>query len=180
MADGFGEDEAAVDVVEAARLQTHRRVVEDGNDELFGCDRHEEDAAEDGERLVEELEGIGALRSRILQLVAEGWAKEVIPEVADGEVLRVGHPSHGGGELFGQILTELGNRRDMLVLVQTLRLIGIGCTQGLEDMRIANSRGCRCLRRDRVVQLLEAVQCGAEMTVVESVRVHLHEQGQQV
>ena len=101
VADGFGEDEAAVDVGEGWRLQADGGVVEDGDDEFFGRDGHEEDAAEDGEGLVEEFEGIGALEAWVFELVAEGWAEEVVPVVPQGEVLGVGDSAHGRCELCG-------------------------------------------------------------------------------
>lgn len=81
VANGLGEDETAVHVGELRRLEADRGLVEYRDDELFRRDGHEENAAEDGEGLVEEFEGIGALEAWIFELVAECRAEQVVPVV---------------------------------------------------------------------------------------------------
>lgn len=101
MADGFGEDEAAVNVGKLGRLKADRGLVEDRDDELFRCDCHQEDAAEDGEGFVEKFERIGALEAWVFQLVAESRTEKVVPVVPQGKVLRVCDSTHRRCKLCG-------------------------------------------------------------------------------
>ena len=107
--DGLREDQAAVDPG-GCLLQPHARFVEDGNDEFFRRYCHQEDAAEDCEGFVEELEVASARCAWVLQFVAKGWAEEVVGEVGDREVLWVGDGALWRCELFCEVVPELHYR----------------------------------------------------------------------
>ena len=156
--------------------------VQDGDDEFFACDGHEEDAAEDCEGFVEELE-VGAFGgARVFELVAQGWAEEVVGEVCEGEIGRVGYVALWGGQLFGEVFAELhygwfvvlvlvGFVILVLVVLESTVLLGYG-----EGAWIAHSgRGGR-LGADGPVEFLEAAERCRQVAAVESVGVHLHEQ----
>ena len=82
-------------------LEPSSAIVEHGHDELLARNGHEKYAAKDGERLPEELHPLGARGARVLELVAEGGAEDVVGVVGEGEVLGVGDGAEGGGELEG-------------------------------------------------------------------------------
>ena len=63
---------------------------ENRGDKFFGDDGHQEDAAEDGESLVEELEEIDGGVAWVFELVAEGGTEGVVNVVGEGEVFGKG------------------------------------------------------------------------------------------
>jgi len=108
--DCLGEDEGFVSQ-SSGLLQTDSGVGEDGCDEFFRDDGHEEDAAEDGERFPEDLQPANAWCARILELVAECGAEDVVDVVVECQILWEGDLAKRRNELGRKVLPQLGQFR---------------------------------------------------------------------
>lgn len=81
--DGLGEDQQALGP-RGDELEPHLRLLEHRQDELLRDDGQEEDAAEDGQDLGEQVRQVDGRRARVLELVAERRAEEVVDVVGPG------------------------------------------------------------------------------------------------
>lgn len=88
--------------------QTDRRLGQHGRDELLAHGDHEEDAAENGQRLLRQFEPANVRSPGVLEFVAQRRTEDVVDVVGQRQVLGVGDPAQGGGQLGGQVLPELG------------------------------------------------------------------------
>lgn len=176
---GLGQDEEGL---EGARgrvgpVQPRRRLLQRREDELLRDDGQQEDAAEDGGDLGEEVLPVNALEARVLDLVAQGGAEEEVDVVGPGQVRRVGDIAHGARELPGEVLTQLG---ELLLFLLAVGVLGVLAVDGARH-RAAGVLGGGVqvggLARGRlgVVEVVQALLGLAEVAVVEAVRVHLHE-----
>lgn len=181
--DGLGEEEEALAPRESALMEPGRGRLQDGQDELLRDDGEEEDAAEDGHDLGDEVLPVDALGAGILDLIAQGRAEEEVDVVGPCQVLGVGDVAHGAGELARQVLTQVRNLLVLLVLVAVAAAAALrrvarpsGADEGAAGVvggRVEVGRGAG--GGGGVVELLQALLGLAEVAVVEGVRVHLHE-----
>lgn len=112
--DCLGEDEArleghggrGVDEVGGGdEVQAAGGVDEDGEDVLLGDDGEEEDAAKGGDDLGDEGGPVDSRGARVLDLVAQRRAAEVVEVVGPGDVARVRDVAHGASKLAGEVFT---------------------------------------------------------------------------
>ncbi len=99
---GFGEDECPIgesdsrgERVGGLWVELEGSGGEDRSDELLGNDCHEEDAAEDSEGLVEELEEVDGEGAGVFEFVAERRAEGVVDVIGEGEVFGEGDTAEG-------------------------------------------------------------------------------------
>lgn len=112
--DCLGEDEARLEGHGGGRVdkvgggnevEAAGGVDEDGEDVLFGDDGEEEDAAKGGDDLGDEGGPVNGRGARVLDLVAQRRAAEVVEVVGPGDVARVRDVAHGAGKLAGEVFT---------------------------------------------------------------------------
>lgn len=112
--DCLGEDEARLEGHGGGRVdevgggdevEAAGGVNEYGEDVLFGDDGEEEDAAKRGDDLGDEGGPVDGRGARVLDLVAQRRAAEVVKVVGPGDVARVRDVAHGAGKLAGEVFT---------------------------------------------------------------------------
>ena len=81
------------------------RFIENGQDELLSCNNHEENAAKNSERFIEDLERSNRGRARIFYLITQRWTENEVNKVGQCKVLRVRDVAKGRGKLKGQIFS---------------------------------------------------------------------------
>jgi len=181
--DGLGEDEGFVRHV-ICLFEADGGVGEDGGDEFFGDDGHEEDAAKDGEGFPEDLAPADAWGAWVFEFVAEGRAENVVGEVVEGEVLGEGDVSHRGGEFCCEVFAEFFEGFTLL-LCFFFGLLGFRGVVGA-DLTQAGGRSwvddCLIHRGASFwgIEVVEAALGLGEVAVVEGVAVHFHEEGESV
>lgn len=153
-------------------IEPERGVVKDRHDEFFAGDRKEEDAAEDRQGFPEQLEILRSFGPRVFEFVAEGRAEDVIGIVGEGQVLWISDGAQGGSKFEREIFADFG-QRILLILVHLLLFHLVQFTQVGAGAGIADRRFRRGVLR--IVQRGKTMFGRAEMAVVESVRMHLHQ-----
>ena len=146
--------------------------MEDGHDEFFTRDGKEEYAAKDSKGLPEELKVLRPLGAWVLQLVAEGGAKDIVGVIGKSQVLWISDRAQRRGKFEGELLTEVGESV-FFVLMSFLFFEVVKFAQVGAGAWVAN----RCFRRGIlwIVKSGKAMFSCAEVAVVERVRMHLHE-----
>lgn len=104
--DRLRQDERPVRVRGARRVECRVRFGQHRDDEVLARHRQQKDAAEDGERLVEELCRVDGLGARIFDLVAQRRAEEEVGEVEIGQVRRVRDAADRRGQFDGKVFAE--------------------------------------------------------------------------
>lgn len=97
--------------------------------------------------------------------------------------MRVGDAAHGGGEFAGEVFAELDDRGDVFVDFVFGLVVVVWMVDFVElavGVWVADCGHGWCLGGDGLVELFQAVECSAQMAVVEGVGVHLHEHGEQM
>lgn len=173
--DGLGKDEQGLGG-RRDRVEAPAGLLQHGQDELLRDDGQQEDAAKGGDDLGNERGPVNGRGARVLELVAQRRAEQVVSVVGPGEVARVRDVANGAGELARQVFAQLADALAVRVAVGVAVSLAVVRQRapGVLDARVLVSR---CLGGGgRVVQVAQPLLRLREVSIVKGVRVHLHEQ----
>jgi hypothetical protein len=119
-------------------------VCEDGDDKLLARHGEEEDAAKDGEGLVEQLGPDDAVGARILELVAERGTKDEIDKIGPGEVVGIRDATERRRQLHCEIVAETAYRVARLVRVRVGMVVLLDLLETDSGAGVSHCGGSGC------------------------------------